>query len=112
MPENHPVKLSAKQQQMLKHIQRANDQGQSLSEYAKQHDLNKKALYNYHWMLRKKGLLEASTEPPAFVKVTPAPRPKSAAGVTWRIYFPNGIHVQIDGDEKALSGLLQRVYSL
>lgn len=109
MPEKPHTSLSAKQQEMLEHIQHAKQQGQSLSHYAREHGLNQKALYNYHWVLRKKGLLESTTGTPSFVKVTKTKKPAFATSVT--IYFPNGIQLQVN-DHTALPMLLQQVQSL
>lgn len=113
MSENHNVNLPPKQQQMLEHIQRAKQLGQSLSDYARQHGVNKKALYNYHWLLRKKGLLETPTDTPLFVKVNTKPKPHAVRGVNCRIVFPNGIQIEVHEQSITdLSGLLQQVQSL
>lgn len=109
MQKDGNAKLSAKQQHMLEHIQRASQQGQRLSDYAEQHALNKKALYNYHWLLRKKGLLETPEKPP-FIRITATP--EKTLAIVYRIYFPNGIYVEIDGRDAGLSGLLKQVQSL
>lgn len=109
MQEHSTVKLSAKQQQMLEHLRRANQQGQRLREYAELHGLSLKAMYQYQWLLRKKGLLGVPEQLP-FIRVSTAPT--KSVGVCCRIFFPNGIHVAVDGDGTALFALLQQVQSL
>lgn len=115
MSEVRAVNHTTKQQQMLEHIQRAQQLGQSLSDYAREHGLSPKALYNYHWLLRQKGLLQAASDSAPFVKVTPTllqSRLSSATAMTCHIYFPNGIRIQVDVDDNLLSTLFQQVQSL
>ncbi len=102
--------LTQKQQYWLEHIQQAHATGQSLSDYAAQHDLRLKALYQYRWLLRKKGVLDEADQAPAFVKVSPPVVPIPQTTVT--VHFPNGIRVELAGHAPALSALLTQVQSL
>ena len=112
MSEDYRKNLSTKQQQMLEHIQRAKQLGQTLSDYCREHGLKQKALYNYHWLLRKKGIIKPSADTPSFVKVkTPTNRPPSP-GIICTIYFPNGIHMQVNSHDNSLFTLLHQVQSL
>lgn len=112
MSEDPTVNHATKQQQMLEHIQRAKQRGQSLAQYAKAQGLNKKALYNYHWLLKKKGLLAQSTDTPSFVKVTTTGKHPASLGMRCRIVFPNGIHVELSDFADNLPALLHQVQSL
>ena len=111
MTDKQGKTLTLKQQQMLDHIQSAKQLGQSFSHYAKEHGLNEKALYNYHWVLRKKGLFGESTGVQPFVKITNPKRP-AHNNITATIYFPNGIHVDILAQDNTLATILQQVQSL
>jgi hypothetical protein len=102
--------LTEKQRYWLNHIQQAKASGQSLSDYAAEHALRLKALYQYRWLLRKKGMLDEISESPAFVKVTPPVVPVPQTKVT--VHFPNGIRVELAGHGPALSALLMQVRSL
>lgn len=102
--------LTEKQQYWLDHIQQAKTQKQSLSDYARQHTLNLKALYNYQWLFRKKGVLGHTSQSSNFVKVTGKITPTPI--LTMTLLFPNGIRMEIGGKESDLSTLLNQVYSL
>ena len=112
MSEKQPIALTEKQQQWLEHINLAKQQGQPLGDYAKQHGLSRKALYHYHWLLKKKGVFESTATTAPFVKVIPTKKPASPTCVSVTIYFPNGIHVQVQGVERALSTVLHQVQLL
>lgn len=102
--------LTEKQQYWLDHIQQAEASRQSLRQYAQQQALSLKALYQYRWLLRKKGVLNEAAEVPAFVKVVPPFAPAPYATVT--VQFPNGIRVELTGYDQALPVLLTQVQSL
>jgi hypothetical protein len=104
------TRLTDKQQYWHDHIQQAKTNQQSLSDYAHQHELNLKALYHYHWLLRKKGLLDAPSQTPAFVKVAQSTKPTQHS--TFTIHFPNGISVELTSIDHALPALLDQVSAL
>jgi hypothetical protein len=103
--------LTTKQQYWLDHIQQAKSDNQSLSAYAQQHALDLKAMYHYHWLLRKRGFIDSLKKPSPFIKVTRpanAKAPTSLSVVT--LLFPNGIRLEVPAAD--LLTLLQQVQSL
>jgi hypothetical protein len=110
MSAENSIHLTDKQQYWLDHIRQAQASDQSLRQYAHEQALSLKALYQYRWLLRKKGVLNEVAEAPAFVKVAPPVAPAPYATVT--VQFPNGIRVELTGYDQALPGLLTQVHSL
>lgn len=109
MADQKKYKVTSKQQLMIDHIKNAKSKGQTLSAYATTHGLNKKELYNYHWLLRKKGLLQDDETP--FVKIAPANQTITPE-TTLIICFANGIQGQVNTTHASLGKLLQQVQSL
>ena len=108
--DNNTASLTKKQQYWHDHIQQAKASNETLSDYANQHGLDVKALYNYRWLLRRKGLLGQSTVSPAFVKVTQPATPVQHATVTIR--FPNGMRVDVSARHDDFPLLLNQVKRL
>lgn len=109
MADRQRSKITSKQQQMIDHINNAKSKGQTISAYATSHGLSKKELYNYHWLLRKKGLLQDDEKP--FVRIVPEIQ-NTPLDTTITICFANGIQVQVNTDHASLGKLLQQVQSL
>jgi predicted glutamine amidotransferase len=90
--------LTASQQLWLNHLQRCEAQGQSLSAYAKAEGLDLKALYNWRFRLKKKGILEdfssATTPALRFQKVVVATEPVRGGEIRFR--WPNGRVLEFD----------------
>ena len=102
-----PKPLTAKQQYWFDHIASAQRNSQSLSDYAAQHNLNIKALYNWRWTFSKRLENPAPTKT-AFVKVLPP-----ASSVTTReesavVILPNGIRLQLSALTPALLTMLMQ----
>ena len=100
-----PKPLTAKQQYWFDHIAAAQRNSQSLSDYAAQHNLNIKALYNWRWTFSKRLEKPVPTKT-AFVKMLPP-----APSVTTReesavVILPNGIHLQLSALTPALLTML------
>jgi hypothetical protein len=113
--------LSKIQQQWLDHNQAAEKSHLSLSAYAKQHQLNIKALYNYRNILREKGLIansntRNSTKPKtsSFIQVRPRtisdPDIKSTSPVI--IKLPNDIQLEISCSECEVTQLIERLIAI
>ena len=106
-------KLTSKQQCWLEHIQEAERQGQSLSDYAQQHSLNLKLLYNMKHALRQKGLL---AKPAAKQSLLPVQLISQSSRTlsSCRISLPNGVVIELPGDwdAKELDRLLQSASQL
>jgi hypothetical protein len=111
MASDTSATLTEKQQYWLSHIQQAKSANQSLSAYAQQHALDLKAMYNFHWLLRKRGLLESPEQPSQFIKVIPPVKTKTPVPVSVvTLLFPNGIRLEVPAAD--LPTLLQQVHSL
>lgn len=99
------VKLTKKQQFWRDHILAAKKEQLSYAEYAKRHDLNRQALYNWSLALRRKGLLDPPT--PAFVEL----KVESSVSSLWslphaRVRLANGVELELPGlNEQALRWL-------
>jgi hypothetical protein len=91
-------KLTTKQSFWLDHIQAAQRNGLSFANYASEHKLNVKALYNWALILRRKGVLEHSENAFVELKVDALPRVTSSTFPSHqpvRIFLPNGIRVEL-----------------
>ena len=102
-----PKPLTTKQQYWFDHIAAAQHNAQSLSDYAAQHNLSIKALYNWRWTFSKRLENPAPTKT-AFVKVLPP-----APSVTTReesavVILPNGIRLQLSALTPALLTMLMQ----
>lgn len=109
MSARKDTNLTKTQRYWLDHIQQAHASGQGLSDYAAQHRLRLKALYQYRWLFRKRGVLDERKQTMAFVKVRPAAVPQPAPVI---VHFPNGIRVELTDPGPALSALFTQVSSL
>lgn len=92
------MKLTKKQQFWRDHILAAKREQQTYADYAKQHDLNRQALYSWSMMLRRKGLLERPAS--AFVElkvdqVSSIQRLSAATEV--RVRLANGVELELAG---------------
>lgn len=113
MSSNTLTTLTKTQQFWLDHIQQAKSGNQSLSAYAQQHALDLKALYNFHWLLRKRGLLGSSEQPSQFIKVIPPVKTKTPVAVSVvTLLFPNGIRLEVAARADNVIALLKQVHSL
>ncbi len=106
-------KLTDKQQYWLAHLQRCQELGQSLSDYAKAHELDLKALYNWKWMLSQRGMTRgAATTSALFSQVKVAQR-SSDASTPIQIQFPNGCLLRCEAtDEATLRALTSALLSV
>lgn len=85
-------KLTRTEQFWYRHARQADQSEQSLIEYARAHELNVNAFYNYRSVLRGKGLLNSSSSG-SFVKAKlQSEGPKHAT----LILLPNGIRIETD----------------
>ncbi len=126
-----PKDLSENQRGWLRHIKASRRSGQSISEYARDHDLEPQHLYTWTTRFRRLGILDAkeqaenpapkmkagrrrASQPPErvedtvrFSPVELVSSPARPAGM--RIRFRNGITLDVDGsispDEATLSFL-------
>ena len=107
--------LTKKQRFWLNHIQSAQSQGLSLSRYASQHDLSLKALYNWRWLLKRKGLMD-NASPQPFVPVVQQPiihRPRPLGGqAQLHLRFANDTQVDLTIEPAQLSAVLAMVKAL
>jgi hypothetical protein len=105
----HPTKT---QRFWLDHIHKAKSKDQSLADYAKQHSLNLKAFYNYHSILRQKGLLTNTDKNESSFVAIETVDSSSRPGKTLTVVFPNGIRIEISDGNRHLSDILNKVQSL
>ena len=104
------------QQHWLDHSRAVDESELSLSEYAKQHQLNINAFYNGRHMLRKKGLLDVVDEKTStFIKVLPKPvlqqQSRSTESV-FKIKLPNGLQIDVPGIGVDVTNLVQGLMTL
>ena len=85
--------LSAKQQFWKDHIKQALSEKVSLTDYAKQHNLDLKALYNYKSILLKKGALPETAS--AFAKAKIVSKPEALMPMPVHVRFPNGVVLEL-----------------
>lgn len=118
--QNHPAEdtpktaLTDKQRYWLAKIQAASVSGQSLSAYARAHELNPQQLYQYQHVLRQKGVLKAPDIKPGFSKVRIDEKSSlsfSQARMA-RLHFPNGLRLDfpVDIDSASLCALLNQLW--
>lgn len=98
-----PKPLTVKQQYWFDHIAAAQHNSQSLSDYAAQHNLSLKALYNWRWTFSKNSH-KSSTKKTAFVKIIPPII--SANEESAIVVLPNGIRLQFAALTPALLAML------
>ncbi|MDZ7925348.1 MAG: hypothetical protein U5M23_15125 [Marinagarivorans sp.] len=87
--------LTTKQQFWLDHITAAQHNGQSLSDYAADHDLNLKALYNWRWTFSKRDL-HSSAKNSSFVKIVPPTNIPAVVHPPIIAMLPNGVRLQFE----------------
>ncbi len=108
--------ITLKQQHWLEHSLAADKSELTLSEYAKQHQLNINAFYNGRNMLRKKGLIDAVEENlPAFIKVLPKPVHQQHSNSTDSVVIielPNGLKIDVPCVAADVTQLIQRLMRL
>lgn len=98
-----PKILTAKQQYWFDHIAAAQHNSQSLSNYAAQHNLSIKALYNWRWTFSKQPH-KYSSKKAAFVKIIPPATSTHEEPAV--VILPNGIRVQFAALTPALLVML------
>ena len=98
-----PKPLTAKQQYWFDHIAAAQRNSQSLSDYATQHNLSLKALYNWRWTFSKK-THDRAPKKTAFVKIIPPVISVNEEPTI--VVLPNGIRLQIAALTPALLAML------
>ena len=113
--ENKP--LTEKQRYWMNHITTAQSQNLSLSQYASEHSLPLKALYNWHWLLKSKGLLGAEMSPKPFVPVMREHqpnhiKPRNVDCTNLRLSFTNDTQIDIQIDTTDLGAVLAIVKAL
>jgi len=89
-----PKPLTAKQQYWFDHITTAQRNSQSLSEYATQHNVSIKALYNWRWTFSKQ-IENSAPAKTAFVKMLPPAPSVTAREESAVAILPNGIRLQL-----------------
>jgi hypothetical protein len=99
--------LTAKQQYWFDHIASAQRNSQSLSDYAAQHNLNIKALYNWRWTFSKQIKNTAPTKT-AFVKMLPPTPSVTNREESTVVILPNGIRLQLSALTPALLTMLMQ----
>lgn len=100
-----PKSLTAKQQYWFDHITAAQHNSQSLSDYAVQHNLSIKALYNWRWMLSKR-IEKPTPKKSAFVKILPPASSARAREESTVVILPNGIRLQFSALTPSLLTML------
>jgi hypothetical protein len=104
--------LTEKQRYWLNHIETARSRKQPLAQYAKEHQLELKALYNYQGLLKHKGILEAPAAP-AFVRVKPKSSVEIQSILQVHIQFGNQMQATIQAPStESLQQILQVVKTL
>lgn len=94
----------------LDHIQACESSGQRIHEYAREHGLKQKSLYNAKTRLIKRGILRSRSRPVTFQRVEVAREPAFGC----RVRLPNGLVVELDVgfDAGGLGDLLRVVKAL
>ena len=110
MSSEFKPRLTPKQQYWLEHIQRAKADRHAFTDYAREHSLDLKALYNYHWLLRKKGLLDTVVPAVNFIQVSRQINEVSIPQCS--IDFPNGVRVAVTVNDDTLLSVLKQVAAL
>ena len=98
--------LTTKQQYWLDHINAAQQCGQSLSDYAAQHHLSLKRLYNWRWKFSKQ-TPSLRSQKTAFVKMLPPVAPASVNDIPVVAILPNGVRLQFAALTPAVLAMLQ-----
>ena len=103
--------LTLKQRFWYDHIIRAREYDSSLAAYAKQENIDLKAMYNYQSMLRQKGVLSAETK---FTRVTQTAivEQKQSASEAVCVQLHNGHRIEVPIGSCDLGALLQMVNAL
>lgn len=95
--------ITERQQFWLDHIKAAEASGGTMVDYAAQHELKARDLYQWKRKLTRRRLLPGKRVKRAFVAVTAPPVSRPSCTVMLR----NGVQVQVGGDTDA--ALLERV---
>ena len=105
--------LTERQQFWFDHLQACDASGNSVAQYAKEHDLSVTSLYQRRQEFRKRGLLPApSCKVPSFATIRMTSDLASEDAL--RICFPNGVRIEwpMPRGEEAASLLLRSVAHL
>lgn len=103
--------LTPKQRYWHEHLQRAKDFEGSLASYAKQYELDVKALYHYQSVLRQKGVFESSSKFTRITQTTSIERLNSETRC-YRIVLRNGHQLEVPLGTLDFTTLLQSVNAL
>ena len=98
MRDKEPI-LTERERHWLKHIRACEASGQRMSDYAAEHGLEVRALYDGKRTLVKKGVLPRTHQN----RFQRARMVDPAVGGEWRIHLPNGISVAFSGAVEAES---------
>jgi len=90
---SNPV-LTEKQRYWIEHIQNAEAQKVSLASYAKSNQLDLKALYNWKWILSKKGFIDSDTTLVQGLEFTQV-RMLTHSTAQLSAHLPNGVRIEI-----------------
>jgi hypothetical protein len=116
-PKQESRQPTDKQRYWFNHITAAHSQNLSLAQYATQHNLSLKALYNWHWILKSKGLLGVPESNKPFVPVVRQRQPSMSELITHRyasvhLSFANDTQVELKIDSAELGTVLAMVKAL
>jgi hypothetical protein len=102
--------LTEKQRYWMEHIQTAEAQKISLASYAKSNQLDLKALYNWKWILGKKGFIDSDLTVRQELEFTQV-RMATHSSAQLSVLLSNGVRLEI---HQGLSAALLRefVYSI
>lgn len=100
-----PKPLTAKQQYWFDHITAAQHNSQSLSDYAVQHNLSIKALYNWRWTFSKR-IEKPAPKKASFVKILPPASSFTTLEESTVVILPNGIRLQLSALTPSLLSML------
>lgn len=112
--------LTKKQQYWLEHSRAADNSHLSFSAYAKKHQLNIQAFYNYRNILREKGLiphLTVNPKPSAFIKVKPkfdqiSNATHLSAPQSFIVRLPNHLQIEIPCHSNNITQLIEGLIKL
>lgn len=99
--------LTTKQRYWFDHIAAAQQNAQSLSDYAAQHNLSLKRLYNWRWKFSKQTPAPALKKS-AFVKMLPPTVSTPSNEMAVAAILPNGVRLQFTTLTPTLLAMLQQ----
>jgi len=93
MPEIQKKPLTKRQQYWLDHVRACEASGLRVAEYAQQHELTVRSMYDGKKMLVAKGILPRTRRP----RFQRAQVVSTSEPCNWRIQLPNGVAVVFSG---------------